>query len=421
MAHYDRLETREKKARRGNLEQALPLQIEHAKKKCPAYAKILAHIDPEEIDSRAALATLPLTRRADLPQFQHHTPPFGGLVAVGLGDLSRVFQSPGRIYQPEASRNDYWRMARALFAAGFRPGDLIHNACSYHLSPWGFMMESGAHELGCAVIPAGEAALERQVQAVHDLKPTGFVGSAKALQALLDQAVTLGKNASSLEKALVVGEAVAKAQQRAFADGGIDLYHCYASVELGLIGYESEARAGLISDEGILVEIVRPGTAESVPDGEVGELVVTTFNPDYPLIRFATGDLSAVLPGVSPCGRTNTRLRGFLGCAEQATTVANVTLYPAQVAEILKRHPELQRGRLVVNHGDQDPGITLHCELATGQDASINPELLAKVASTLHDITQLQGEVAVVPPGSLANDGVVIDDPQRRAQPPKGE
>lgn len=406
MEHYDDLETRDPEARERALLAALPLQVAHARSKAPRYAEILAGVDPRAVTSRAALAALPVTRKSELIALQKAAPPFGGLAATAPGSLRRVFMSPGPIYDPEGHGTDAWRLARALFAAGFRAGQLIHNSFSYHLTPAGAMLETGAAALGCAVVPGGVGQTELQATAVADLRPDGYVGTPSFLRILLEKGRELGLDLSSLKRALVSGEAFPPALQREIAGHGIAAFQAYASADLGLIAYETEARDGLILDEGILVEILRPGTGDPVPDGEVGEVVVTTFSPDYPLIRFATGDLSAILPGTSPCGRTNRRIRGWLGRADQTTKVKGMFVHPAQIAEIARRHQELGRLRLTVTQEDLSDVMTLAAEAPGGTD----PALAGRVAETLAAVTKLKGRVELVASGSLPNDGKVIDD-----------
>lgn len=406
MAYYDDLETRDPERREQALIAALPQQIAHAKAKAPYYAQALADLDPASVTSRAALALLPVTRKSDLIALQKAAKPFGGLVATAPNALLRLFMSPGPIYDPEGKSRDYWRLARALFAAGFRAGQIIHNSFSYHLTPAGAMLESSAFALGCAVVPGGVGQTELQATAIADLRPDGYVGTPSFLRLLLDKGRELGLDLSSLKCALVAGEAFPPALQRELAGHGIAALQAYATADLGLIAYESEAREGLIIDEGVLVELVRPGTGDPVPDGEVGEVLVTTFSPDYPLLRFATGDLSAILPGVSPCGRTNHRIRGWLGRADQTTKVKGMFVHPAQIAEVARRHAELGRVRLTVSHDGQSDSMVLQAEIA-GEAAA---DLVARVAETLAAVTKLRGTIVLVPPGSLANDGKVIDD-----------
>jgi len=406
--HYDALETRDPQERERALMAALPQQIAHAKANAPYFAALLTDIDPREVTSRAALAKLPVTRKSALLALQKERPPFGGLAATAPGRLSRIFMSPGPIYEPEGRRPDYWRLARALFAAGFRAGDLIHNCFSYHLTPAGSMFEGGAQALGCVAIPGGTGQTELQVRVISDLKPVGYVGTPSFLRIILDKGRELGADLSSLKRAVVGGEAFPPALQKEVASHGIAAFQTYGTADLGTIAYETEARQGLVIDEGVIVELVRPGTGDPVPEGEVGEVVVTTLTPDYPLIRFATGDLSAPLPGLSPCGRTNQRIKGWMGRADQTTKVKGMFVHPEQIAEVVKRHPELRRARLVVSQESGSDAMTLRAEVSSG-----NADLAAAVAESLTAATKLKGRVELVAPGSLPNDGKVIDDVRR--------
>jgi len=404
---YDSLETRDPEQRERDLFQALSSQLANAREYAPYLAQLLQDHAPAEVNSRAALARLPVTRKSDLMALQADAPPFGGLAATPLSDLARVFASPGPIFEPEAQRADFWRVARALYAAGFRRGDLVHNTFSYHFSPAGSMMETGAHALGCAVFPAGVGQSELQVEAIARLRPVGYTGTPSFLRIILDKAVELGADVSSIAKALVSGEALPPSVRNDLRQRGVMVLQCYATADLGLIAYESAAMDGLIIDENVIVELLRPGTGDPVEDGEVGEVVVTTLNPDYPLIRFATGDLSALLPGASPCGRTNMRIRGWMGRADQSTKVRGLFVHPSMVARVVKRHPELGRARLEVSNADGADAMTLRCE-AAGDEA-----LKSAVEATIRDITKLRGEVEFVAPGTLPNDGKVIDDVRR--------
>ncbi|HEX3501350.1 MAG TPA: AMP-binding protein [Stellaceae bacterium] len=402
---YDDLETRAPEQREAAFLAALRVQLAHAKAHAPAFAGILADVDPADIVDRRTLALLPVTRKSALIERQRAAPPFGGFAAVAPGALARIFSSPGPIYDPEGRRADYWRMARSLYAAGFRAGDIVHNCFSYHLTPAGSMLESGAHALGCAVIPGGTGQSEQQVRTIADLKPAGYVGTPSFLAIILDQAAKLGSDLACLTRALVSGEAFPAALRQRFAAAGIDALQCYATADLGLIAYESPAREGLILDEGIIVEIVQPGTGDPIGPGGVGEVVVTTLTPDYPLIRFATGDLSAYLPGTSPCGRTNHRIKGWMGRADQATKVRGMFVQPAQIAELVKRHKEIIRARLVVARDAKgDDEMTLKIEMGEPE------ENVARIAETLQALTKLRGTVLRVPTGSLPNDGKIIDD-----------
>ena len=408
---YDALETRDPETRERDVLAALQRQIAHAKTKSPAFARRLADVDPREITSREALARLPVTRKSELLELQKSARPFGGFAASDYGSIARVFASPGPIYEPEGRAPDWWRLARALFAAGFRRGDLVHNCFSYHLTPAGSMLETGAHALGCSVCPGGVGQTELQVQAIHDLRPAGYVGTPSFLRIILERADELHVPLDSLKKALVSAEPFPPSLRDWLGARGIAGYQVYASADLGNRAYETPARAGLVVDEGVLVEIVRPGTGDPVRDGEVGEVVVTTLhNADYPLIRFSTGDLSAVLPGRSPCGRTNLRIRGWMGRADQTTKVKGMFVHPSQVAAIVARHPEIARARLVVDNPDGHDRMTLHVEAHAG--ARIAEEV---VVATIRDVTKLRGEVALREPNTLANDGKVIDDVRKFA------
>jgi phenylacetate-CoA ligase len=407
MDHYDTLETRPPEQRQSELLRALPEHVAHTKAEAPFYAELLRDVDAAGVDTWSALARLPVVRKSELQSCQQASPPFGGLVGAWRGRVGRVFASPGPIYEPEGRGADYWRTARALFAAGFRAGDLVHNGFSYHMTPGAWIMEAGAHALGCTVFPGGVGQTEQQVRAIADLQPDGYAGTPSFLRILLDKADESGLDVRCLKKALVSGEAFPPSLRDALAARGVAGYQAYATADLGVIAYESVAREGLIVDEGVIVEIVRPGTGDPVADGEVGEVVVTVFNPVYPLIRFGTGDLSAILAGVSPCGRTNRRIKGWMGRADQTTKVKGMFVHPGQVAEVHKRHAEFGRLRLVVdNDGGQD-SMTLYCE-GTGSEAAAEA-----VATSLREVTKLRGKVVFVAAGSLANDGKVIDDRRR--------
>jgi phenylacetate-CoA ligase len=412
-ALYDALEARDPTAREAALMAALPAQV-RAAQATPAFAQILAGIDANAITSRAALATLPVTRKSQLLERQRASiasDPFGGFSALGWRALprvrtaQRVFQSPGPIYEPEAATRDYWRLARALHAAGLRAGDLVHNCFSYHLTPGGLMMESGALALGCTVFPGGVGNTELQLQAMAELRPDAYIGTPSFLRILVEKAAELRTPIGSLRKALVGGEAFPPSLRDWLLECGIDAYQCYATADLGLIAYETPPREGLVLDEGVIVEIVRPGTNEPVPDGEVGEVVVTTLNPDYPLVRFGTGDLSAVLAGHCRTGRTNTRIKGWLGRADQTAKVKGMFVHASQIAEVVKRHPEIARARLVVEGEMAEDRMTLFAEVAQDTEG-----LAERVAGTLRDVTKLRGTVAFKRPGELANDGKVIED-----------
>ena len=409
---FDAQETRDPDAREATLLAALPMQVAHAKLASPAFADILKDVNPAEVIERAALAKLPVTRKHELLALQLNSRNkgcnvFGGFSAAGFGaHMPRVFASPGPIYEPEGTANDYWRMARAIFAAGFRPGELIHNSFSYHFVPAGSMMETGAHALGCTVFPGGTGQTEQQVQAMAELKPAGYIGTPSFLKIIVEKAFEMGVTLPSVSKAMFGGEAFPPSLRDWFLSHGIAGYQCYATADLGSIAYETSAREGLVVDEGVLVEIVRPGTGDPVAEGEVGEVVVTTLNPTYPLIRFGTGDLSAVLSGPCPTGRTNMRIRGWMGRADQTTKIRGMFVHPGQVDQVIKRFPEIARARLVVSGEMANDLMTLKVETAcSGPDS-----LAQKVAEAIRDVTKLRGQVEVVLPGTLPNDGLVIED-----------
>ncbi|WP_119289719.1 phenylacetate--CoA ligase family protein [Azohydromonas sediminis] len=415
---YDALETRDPAAREAALMAALPAQIERAQA-TPALGEILRGVDARAVTSREALAALPVTRKSELLARQKAAreaggDPFGGFSAIGWAALGhartarRVFQSPGPIYEPEGDARDYWRFGRALFAAGFRAGDLVHNSFSYHLTPAGSMMETGAHAIGCTVFAGGVGNTELQLQAMAELKPQAYAGTPSFLRIALEKADELGIRLPSLTKASVGGEAFPPALRDALRARGIEAYQSYGTADVGLIAYETAAREGLVLDEGVIVEIVRPGTGEPLPDGEVGEVVVTVLNPDYPLVRFGTGDLSAILPGTCPTGRTNVRIRGWMGRADQTAKVRGMFVHPSQVAEIVRRHPEIGRARLVIEGEMANDRMTLQAEVAAAAEG-----LAQAVAATIRDVTKLRGEVALVAPGTLPNDGKVIEDARK--------
>ncbi len=401
---YDALETRDPQTRERALFAQLPDALANAMR-ASGWARQLAGVEPKSVSSRKALAALPVLRKADLKELQQQDPPFGGLAVTPPGKAKRLLMSPGPIFEPEGHGKDWWGAARALHAAGFRAGDIVHNAFAYHLTPGGFILESGAHALGCAVIPGGVGNTEQQIEAIAILKPTGYTGTPDFLKILLDAAQKLGKDASSLERGLVSGAALPPSLRQELASRGVEVLQSYATAELGVIAYESRAREGMIVNETVLVEIVRPGTGDPVADGEVGEVVVTSFNRDYPMIRLATGDLSAVLAGRSPCGRTNVRIKGWMGRADQTTKVKGMFVHPGQVAEIAKRHPELGRVRLAVTREAEQDVMTLHAECRGAREA-----LEQAVAASLQTVTKLRGRVKLVEPGTLPNDGKIIAD-----------
>ncbi len=415
---YDALETRDPQAREQALMAALPGQVAHAQAHAPAYGEALAGWDAQAVNSRQALAALPVTRKADVlarQQALRETEAFGGYATVGWGSsvrspaVRRVFQSPGPLYEPEGLAPDYWRVARALYAAGLRAGELLHNSFSYHLTPAGSMMEGGAHALGCTVFPGGVGNTELQLQAIADLRPQAYVGTPSFLKILMDKAAEQGSGSmASVRKALLSGEAFPAALRDWLGERGVSAYQCYATADIGLIAYETTARQGLVLDEGVILEIVRPGSGEPVPEGEVGEVVITTLNPDYPLIRFGTGDLSAVLPGACPTGRSNTRIKGWMGRADQSAKVRGMFVHASQVAELLKRFPELSRARLVVEGEMAQDVLRLQAEVAAPSEG-----LSERLALALRELTKLRAEVELLGPGSLPNDGKVIEDRRR--------
>jgi phenylacetate-CoA ligase len=412
--HMDALETRDPAVREAALLTALPGQIAHAQKNAPAFAEILKDIHAADITSRAALAKLPVIRKYELLEKQKASRAaggnvFGGFSAVSYGSkMPRVFSSPGPLYEPEGSRTDYWRMARAIAAAGFQSGELIHNCFSYHFTPAGSMMETGAHALGCTVFPGGIGQTEQQVQTMAELQPAGYIGTPSFLKIILEKAAEIGVALPSLKKALVSGEAFPPSLRDWMTERGVNAFQCYATADVGLIAYETSARQGLVIDEGVIVEIVRPGTGDPVPEGEVGELVITSLNPDYPLIRFGTGDLSAILVGTCPTGRTNQRIKGWMGRADQTTKVRGMFVHPGQVAEVVKRFPAALRARLVVQGEMANDSMALHVETTAAHGAEA--ELKAQIAEAIRDITKLRSDVHLVAPGTLANDGKVIED-----------
>ncbi len=410
--HFDALETRDHAQREAALMAALPGQVAHARNSSAALAEILKDVNPAAVTSRQALAGLPVTRKHELLERQQASRAnggdvFGGFSTVAYGaQMPRIFSSPGPIYEPEGAAKDYWRMARAMFAAGFRPGELIHNCFSYHFVPAGSMMESGAHALGCTVFAGGTGQTEQQVQAMAQLQPAGYIGTPSFLKIIVEKAADMGVALPSVKKAMFGGEAFPPSLRDWFAERGIAGYQCYATADLGSIAYETEAREGLVLDEGVIVEIVRPGTGDPVSAGEVGEVVVTTLNPVYPLIRFGTGDLSAVLAGPCPTGRSNSRIKGWLGRADQTTKIRGMFVHPGQVADIIKRFPEVARARLVVTGEMANDIMTLKVETAgSGPDA-----LAARIGEAIRDVTKLRGDVEFLLPGSLPNDGRVIED-----------
>ena len=408
--YWDKSETLAQKTRERGLMAELPRLIAHAKKRAPGWAKILADVNPAKIKTRAALARLPVTRKSDLGTLQKDLPPLGGLNATPVEKLGKLFISPGPIYDPEGRGKDWWRTARGLYAGGFRAGDRVLNTFAYHFTPAGSMLEAGANAIGCTVIPGGTGHTEMQVAAIRDLRVTAYVGTPSFLKLIVEKADELKADISSLQKAHVGAEYLPPLLRHNLRERGIRVSQTYASADLGLIAYESlmpdgTLNDGMIIDERLILEIVRPGTGDPVRPGEVGEVVITTFNKDYPLIRFGTGDLSAVLPGASPCGRTNVRIKGWMGRADQSTKVRAMFVTPRQIADILRHHPEVDRARLVVEGDAGNDRMTLKCEVA---QPSAN--LSEAIVGSIREVTQLRGEVELVAPGSLPNDGKVIED-----------
>jgi len=403
-SHYDALETRAPAAREADLFARLPEVLRKAMA-APAYAARLKGTDPAEIASRAALARLPVLRKSELPALHKAAPPFGGFVTRPLGSFGRLFTSPGPIFEPEAAHADPWRGARALFAAGFRPGDVVLNTFSYHLTPGGFIFDASARALGCAVIPGGPGNTEAQFELIEAYRPIGYSGTPDFLKILLDAAAAAGRDVSSIKRALVSGAAFPKSLQDEIKARGIDAYQAFGTADLGMVAFETPAREGMVVNEDLILEIVRPGTGDPVTPGDVGEIVVTSLDPDHPWIRLALGDLTAALPGTSPCGRTNMRIKGWMGRADQTTKVKGMFVRPEQIAEIGRRHPELGRLRLVVTRAGETDAMTLKAETASPTEA-----LRSQLAATLRAVAKLGGSVELVGAGSLPNDGKVISD-----------
>ncbi len=417
--HYDALEIRDATARETALMAALPAQVAAAQA-VPALAGKLVGVHAASVNSRAALQRLPVTRKGELLERQLASrgaaaspwDPFGGFSAIGWRAMTtarrgaqRVYQSPGPIYEPEGGARDYWRTARALYAAGLRAGDLVHNSFSYHLTPGAWMMDNGAQAIGCTVFPGGVGNTELQLQAITELRADAYAGTPSFLRILLEKAAEMGLALPSLKKALVSGEAFPPSLRDWLRERGVEGYQAYATADVGTIAYETTAREGLVVDEGVIIEIVRPGTGDPVPAGEVGEIVVTVLHADYPLVRFGTGDLSAVLAGPCPTGRTNQRIKGWMGRADQTAKVRGMFVHPSQVAEVLKRHPELGRARLVVEGEMASDRMTLRVECA-----QVTEGLEAAVISSVREVSKLRCDVQFVAPGSLPNDGKVIED-----------
>jgi phenylacetate-CoA ligase len=402
--HHDKRETREPQAREKDLMKRLP-QVLAAVMKVPAWKRHLGRIDPRAITTREALAQLPVQRKSDLPALQKASLPFGGFMPGKTGSFGRLFMSPGPIFEPEPIGQDVWRVARAMTAAGFKRGDIVLNTFSYHLTPGAWCFDSGARSVGCAVIPAGPGNTDAQLDLIEAYRPNAYSGVPDFLKILLDAAKEKGRDASSLQKALVGGAAFPATLQKEIASRGVDAYQTYAIAECGVIAYETEAREGLVLNEDIILEVVRPGTGDPVPAGEVGEVVITVLDTHHPLIRFAVGDLTAVMAKPSPCGRTNTRIRGWMGRADQTAKVKGMFVRPEQVAEVLKRHPEIGKARLVVSRNGETDIMVLKAETRSRAGG-----FSQEVGETLQTVMKLKGAVEAVKPGSLPNDGKVIED-----------
>jgi phenylacetate-CoA ligase len=411
--HFDALEARRPEEREAALMAALPGHLANAKQNAPGWARILKDVDPAAVTTRAALAKLPLTRKSDLAELQKVIPPLGGLNATPVDKLARLFVSPGPVYDPEGQGKDWWRTGRSLYAAGFRPGDLVLNGFSYHFTPAASMVEHGALAVGCTVVPGGTGQTEMQAAAIRDLRITAFGGTPSFLKLIVEKADELKIDVGSLRKAIVGAEYLPPALRQAMAARGIRVLQLYATADIGLLAYESampdgKVNEGMILDEALILEIVRPGTGDPVSAGEVGEVVVTSFNADYPLVRFGTGDLSAVLPGASPCGRTNMRIKGWMGRADQTTKVRAMFVTPKQVGEVLRRHQDVLKARLVVEGETGNDRMTLRCEVNERPAG-----LVEAIVASIRDVTKLRGEVELVAPGTLPNDGKVIDDTRK--------
>ncbi len=408
--YFDNTETRLPKEREADLFKKLPARLSATIKNSTGWATFLNGLDPDLVTDRAALADLPVLRKSDLKQMQADNPPLAGFGVGSNETFGRVFMSPGPIFEPQGPDADPWRGSRALYAAGFRKGDLLHNTFSYHLTPGGFILDYGARAMGCSVIPAGTGNTELQLDAIEQLKPTGYTGTPDFLKILLDKAQDLGRNASSITKALVSGGALFPSMRQEYAERGVKVMQCYATADVGVIAYESqtedgEITQGMVVNEDIIVEIVKPGTGEPVAIGEVGELVVTAFSAGYPMIRLATGDLSALMEGQSPCGRTNQRLKGWMGRADQTAKVKGMFIHPSQINNIAKQHSELGRIRLVVERDGSKDKMTLKVECKTQSS-----DLQKAIAQTLQTQCKVRGDVELCPPGSLPNDGIIISD-----------
>ena len=406
--HYDDLETRDPEARRAQQMEALRTQIAHAKAKTDFFAALLADVAPEDITNSESLAALPVTRKPDIARAQEAEPPFGGLAARDAGNAPQVFMSPGPVYEPGGGKPDYGRFARCLWAAGMRPGDLIHNTFAYHLTPAGAMVENSAHAMGCSVFPGGVGNTEIQVQAIGRLRPRGYVGTPSFLRILVEKGDEMGVDMSSLQCGVVGAEALTPAVRDLLSARGIEVTNSYGTADIGLIAYETSARDGMLVDEGILFELVEPNGTEPVAEGEVGEIVVSTFNSVYPLIRYGTGDLSQLLPGRSPCGRSNTRIRGWMGRADQSAKFKGMFVHASNVMELAARHPEIKKARLVLENPDSVDQMTLKVAVSEARDG-----LATEIEQSIQGVLKLRGAVAIVEAGDLPDDGRVIDDARK--------
>jgi phenylacetate-CoA ligase len=400
MGFYDHLETRSDDQRSADLARDLPQQIARAKA-LKGYGEALMDVDAEAITSRAELATLPVLRKSELTQKQTVGNPLGGYGALDTHAYSHIFQSPGPIYEPGGTTHDWWRIGRFLNAVGVGCGDIVQNCFGYHLTPAGMIFENGARAVGAAVVPAGVGQTELQVRAAVDIGTTAYAGTPDYLKVILDKADEMGVHLG-ITKAAVGGGALFPSLRQEYMDRGILCLQNYATADLGNVAYESPAQEGMIVDEGVIVEICTPGTGHPVPDGEVGEVIVTSLNPDYPLIRFATGDLSAVMTGISPCGRTNQRIKGWMGRADQTTKIKGMFVRPEQVAALVDAHDAILRARVVVTRQGEMDHMTVRIE-TTQTDADI---FASAIAATL----KLKGHIELAAPGALPRDGLVIED-----------
>ena len=402
---YDALETRDSALREEQQFDELKKQLHNARDHAPAYAAILADVDIASVNDRTTLAAIPLTRKSDIAKRQSELPPLGGYAAAPMDSFYNVFASPGGIFEPGAARDDYWNFARGLYAAGIRAGDLIHNTFSYHFTPAGLMVDSAARALGCPVFPGGIGQTELQVQVMARLKPRAYCGTPSFLKIILDKAAEMKISVDTLSLGLVGGEALPGSLRTELSDSGVDVVQFYGTADLGMVAYESSTKEGMILEEKVIVEIVRPGTGEPVAEGEVGEIVVTTLSPEYPLIRFATGDLSAFMSGNSPCGRTNRRIKGWMGRADQTAKVRGMFVHPSQVASVVSRHDEVLRARLVIGRVDNQDVMTLKCEIENHQES-----IEQLIEQSVREICKLRADIELCPAGALPNDGVVIED-----------